>query len=137
VVQGLALIAPQSYPNPFASYEAIMPGQPVSALRDFQCVPQYVPEYLKMSVCVIFPQDNHFQVITVTSRNQVITKIDFNVRRLRVADLISRWGNPDNIVKTRRDYVLRWNSGASASVQLGQRFTYRLNVQVTVAQLVA
>lgn len=103
--------------DPFAAYAALMPGQPTSALADFNCRHVYVPESLKQSRCTISPTSNYIESISVTSVSKNIAEVSVALSDVRIGDLYMLWGRPSRIFKERRRYVVQWANGTTAYVQ--------------------
>jgi hypothetical protein len=100
------------FPDPFAAYTDIFPGQPRSAViaRGFSC--QSSPQY-----CTAAPADGPFFLVAVTLANDSVRRLDFTVRQntLVMGDLPLAWGRP-RIQIYQESVILNWTAlGVSAN----------------------
>jgi hypothetical protein len=93
-----------------------MPGQPTSALADFNCRHVYVPKSLKQSRCMIPSTSNYIAAIYVVSREKTIIEVGIGLKSVRIGDLVMLWGRPSRILKERRRFIVQWNNGATVYV---------------------
>jgi VCBS repeat-containing protein len=131
VLAGAELIFPGGYPDPFAAYDAIMPGQPSVALSDYACHTQYTPDTASQTICHIRSEDDLFRLVTVTVEDNTIRQLSFYIRGLQVVDVIRHWGPPTTHNWEGRSYILHWGNSMFAFVlPQGGRFTYQWRVQL-------
>jgi len=96
VLGGMRLANTGEYPDPFAPYEAIMPGQPVAALEQYPCqFEKALDREPEPSFCRIRPGEGVFSEVIVLFYNDKIWQVVFKTEVLRVGDLVQRWGYPD------------------------------------------
>ena len=123
------------YRDPFAPYEALMPGQPIaSASRAGHCDAEPVgdgPEFIR---CVAHLDDPVFVSVTATGNQDTIIQTAFQVKDLRVGDVVVRWRTPELVTNYRYLVYVYWHDdGLFATIHpAGQRerFNYQLLVKV-------
>lgn len=77
-----------------AAYERLMPGKPVTALAEFECVPTNSLYSGVAPQCLIEGVAN-FKWILVTTGQGGITNLAGAPNMMTVGDLVLRWGRPD------------------------------------------
>jgi hypothetical protein len=94
----------QALHNPFAAYEAIMPGQPSANLENYPCN-TYGDD--TSTVCTFSLKEGSFRSVAV-GYDHTIKWISFTVRsgRLYLSDLILCWGRPTGVVPSNRLYEI-------------------------------
>jgi hypothetical protein len=145
------------YHDPFAPYEALMPGRPIApASRMFhfdaqpegdapgtiRCVVNLDdPAFVSMTApgttrCVVNLDDPAFVSITATGTLDTFTQTVLHVTNLRVGDVVLRWGRPDSVTKYLYMFDLFWHDdGLSATIYpVGER--ERFNPGLPVEYLV-
>lgn len=134
VVSGMRLAYRAEYPDPFAPYEMLMPGQPVTA-DSYRLCPPYVVPFMEgyMAQCHINPTDvSPFEWVIASVDNDYFQKIKFHAEGLSVGDLVRRWGRPAFVAGNEHYFYVRWEQGLFAIVEPGGRtgqFDYLLPVQ--------
>jgi hypothetical protein len=109
--------------DPFAAYEAIMPGQPSANLEKYPC-DIYGDD--TSTVCTFSLKEGSFASVAI-GYDHAIKWISFAVRsgKLYLSDLILCWGKPTSVVpdyslhETRWRY-LRWGKPPSATIIASQ-----------------
>jgi hypothetical protein len=126
VLAGTALAYPDGYPDPFAPYDEVMPGQPAKALEVYPCVSHVsLHGEGQHNLCYIWPEEAIFRSITATVCNEIILDLTFNVKNVQIVDLVELWGRPDTIDEVPRAYRLRWDEGIYAVSSATERFTFQ------------
>jgi hypothetical protein len=117
--------------DPFASYDAIMPGQPMTAVAHYSCTGSYLPleTAYREFYCQIRPSNGPFLSVSIVGQDDMIQALSFTVKGLRVGDLIQRWGRPSVVQKRKRYYLIRWGEAIYATVHTVGLFTYQSEVQ--------
>ncbi len=89
------LLTGGKYTDPFKRYTAILPGNPINVLSSYNCsiTQQRVNEQIDSSrfMCVIFPQDDFFDIIHIEAQNNKITGITFYATNVSVGQLLLHW----------------------------------------------
>lgn len=132
---GQQAMSPKS--DPFASYDEILPGQPVAALNAYPCGPfylesVYISRNLPFMNCQIRLESGLIQLITVVCSDGVIQQLKFDVVGLEFADVLQRWGPPDVLEQTKQFYIARWDEGVLVRGGLSKAFSYHAPVQSVV-----
>ena len=121
------LLVQGAYVDPFTRYEAIMPGQPMSALTAYNCsiIQPRINEQLNTSKfsCSLFPQDGTFDLIHVEGTNQAITEVTFYAANLNLGQVMLHW-NPNAHPKTNGSSI-DWNAGYYSIAVLEAEFDYQ------------
>ena len=132
---GMQLVFAREYLDPFAPFEAIMPGQPSGALSQYSCRIEQTPKLIDdLSICRIYPGEGPFYQIVVVFDHRIL-RIVFKTERLRVGDLIQRWGRPDVTRNGRGDFYIEWHKAlyaVAAPLSFRGRFSYLLPVDLLV-----
>lgn len=117
--------------DPFAPYDAIMPGQPMTAVARHSCSVSFLPPEIAYRVfyCHIHPRNGPFLAVSVVGQDDTIRALSFRVQGLRVGDLVQRWGRPNVVQKRKRYYLMRWGEDIYATVHTVGWFTYQSEVQ--------
>jgi hypothetical protein len=93
-VVGLFLVQ-GDYTDPFARYDAIMPGNPISVLSAYHCSVSQSRINGRLNLdhfsCAIFPQDGFFDIIHVEGRNGKITELTFYATHVSLGELALHW----------------------------------------------
>jgi hypothetical protein len=133
---GIALLVSKAFSapeaiDPFASYDAIMPGQPMTAAALYSCSVSYLPSEIAYRVfyCQIHPRNGLFLSVSIIGQDDTIRALSFGVQGLRVGDLVQRWGRPDVVQKRRRYYLIRWGEDIYATAHAVGWFTYQAEVR--------
>ncbi|MEO8391958.1 MAG: hypothetical protein ABI700_03105 [Chloroflexota bacterium] len=116
-------VARLTYRDPFASYQAIMPGQSVDAIKDYPC-PLHVETVNRVEKgwCQFDSDKGVFDQVSMVEHKHIITWILFHIRSedLRLGDLILCWGKPIDIVRNFHreilSYDMYWSNQAHARV---------------------
>jgi hypothetical protein len=126
----MSLLYPDGYPDPFAHYAELLPGQPAAVLDTFACRREYPPPSLDTYLCGIHPEDALiFSRIQVLIYNDRIARITFYGSGLQVVDLIQHFGRPSSITVEEEHYILWWEDGTYALIPItARRYTYQLRV---------
>jgi hypothetical protein len=87
----------QAYRDPFAPYEAIMPGHSSETLKQYPCVTW--TDAATTRPCNIALKEDHFDYVQVDYDDHIITQLAFIVHSgsLRLSDLILCWGWPTSV----------------------------------------
>jgi hypothetical protein len=130
VVGGVDVLHADDYVDPFAEYNALMPGQPATAIAGFACSKLYhhAYEYDPITYCQIRPKDGPIVLISVSSREDKIQRISFSMNGMEFGDLVMRWGRPNDIKLSKRYYFGIWKDGIYATAGKNGWFTYRSSV---------
>jgi hypothetical protein len=138
VVATLILVAaavtyPNGYPDPFAPYEELRPGQSTEVLEKFDCRVMDSDYGPPNSRCAITPNDNIFERIEVISWDERLRYVVFYGETLQVVDLVRRWGKPDVITQIGFRFNLRWRGEIVAVAPMAApRFNHQLPVQSVI-----
>lgn len=133
VLVGLNQIDAEGYPDPFAPYEAMMPGQWAVA-SSLPCELKSVPAYVDIIDCQLQPVEGPFVSASSNVYNGRFAQISFSARDLSVGDIVRRWGRPDLVVKLNAgSFYARWIDqglvGLIDPVGPFGRFSYMLPVE--------
>jgi hypothetical protein len=109
VLAGTRLAYPGESADPFAPYEAIMPGQLV-ALSNYPCDPSTTDLYLQNVLCEIHPDSGPFVSVSSHIFNRRFVQTSFSSHDLSIGDVVSRWGRPDAITTTDGFFYVLWNN---------------------------
>jgi hypothetical protein len=129
-----------TYQDPFAPYQAIMPGEPSSALERYSCKPWADETTSTRPVfCQIIPNAGPFDVVFIDYEyNGVIRQIGFSVQRnrLNLGDLLACWGKPTSFEPEDSDFEMgnidmHWGKRVYAVFD-GIRYGARLNYFVPI-----
>jgi hypothetical protein len=127
VLASMVVAFPGGYPDPFAPYALLVPGESRAILASYPCQPQWVPASLGMSVCHIDLGSENFSGVTVYTQNGTVQRVEFGIERLQVVDLARSWGRPDEIKRSRRQYILVWwGAGLLPLCTARRQFSYQL-----------
>ena len=100
--------------DPFAPYEAIMPGQPSAELSRFRCVIE--KDSQGTNICRIHFDGGIFSdVILFSSTEDRITEVTFMANGLRIGDLVDYWGYPE-INHYKNFYILSWQKQGARTI---------------------
>jgi hypothetical protein len=128
VFAGTRLVHTGGDSDPFAPYEAIMPGQPTTALEQYPCQFERASELdTDATVCRIRPGEGIFSQVIVLFHGDRIWQVVFKMEGLRVGDLVQRWGYPDFNENQRGFLSLRGHGEMDAIIALRnplRRFHY-------------
>jgi hypothetical protein len=118
---------PRELPDAFAPYDPLAPGQPTSVLNDYACNSIYAYDYWAsgQSYCQITVTDALIRSVTVIYRDNVINTVWIHPREMRMADVVYRWGRPDDLFVSKLFYIARWESGVYATATTPGRFTLK------------
>jgi len=119
VLGGTQVVYAKRYPDPFAPYEAIAPGQPVGALQSYYCRWQEQMMKFMMVYCEIAPHEGPFGKVMVFAslREAEIQQLTFVAHELYLGDLMLHWGYPYVVETYRRDsFIVRWRGGIYAYI---------------------
>jgi hypothetical protein len=118
-------INPHQAPDAFAPFDALAPGEPVSALGNYACSTVYGYDYWTsgQSFCQINVPDGPIHRVTVVYQSDTIQTIWFHTRRLHMADVAYRWGRPNDLFVGRLFYVAHWEMGVYATAVTRGWFT--------------
>jgi hypothetical protein len=134
---GTKLLNPGGYPDPFVPHQSIisLPGQSIAAVSELPCRVVVLSSHLNQSWCDFMIDTEHFRSVEVVSEQGVITQVWFAVKSLQVVDVVQRWGPPQQIKRSRREYIAIWDSGLVAYCALGRRFHNQLAVKTLLFRL--
>ena len=131
-------INPHEIPDAFATFDALTPGQPVSALHDYSCHYIYAYDYWTsgQSYCQISIPDGLIRSVTVIFKGDTISTIWFHTRDMHMVDVVNRWGRPDDLYVSKLFYIARWENGVYATAVTSGWFTLNAKVSfVSISQL--
>ena len=133
VLAGTRLAHPGDYPDLFAPYEAVMPGQLVT-YSDYPCDRQATDHYLRTILCEIDSGSGPFISVSSNIFQDRFVRTVFVADDLHVGDVIWHWGRPDVVEKfNHQTFYLLWNDQGLVGFidpagPVGQ-FSYRLPVE--------
>jgi hypothetical protein len=118
--------------DPFADYEAILPGQIRHALNAYEFTCNAVDaRYAQTNYCIYKPTTGTFSLVEVLiDQDDKITEVDFTLRDslFRVGDLMLLWGKPSiHPHPTSINFI--WTNGAGATTQYSRHISFSLDVQ--------
>lgn len=98
----------QAYHDPFAPYEAIMPGQPSEMLKAYPC--NIYRDDVATQHCTFSLKEGPFDSVHVIFDHDAIKWIGFNVRQgsLHLSDLVLCWGKPASVKQNFPDDFTEW-----------------------------
>jgi hypothetical protein len=129
------------YQDPFAPYQAIMPGEPSSALEHYPCQRREGGMTgTQTTFCTFIPGEGPFDFVTIEYEyNGVIKQIGFSVQRNRLylGDLLPCWGKPISLEPEGSDFEkgyidMHWGKHVYAgfdTLHYGSRLSYRLPIE--------
>jgi hypothetical protein len=122
--------------DPFAVYDALVPGQPVAILDDYPCRFTPVPaEGLEGTVfCQIYPETGPICLVTVLGQGDTIQTLSFALDGIQVGHLAQRWGRPDAVQRGSGFMITRWGNSIQATTQAFGWFTYLSRVDLVVVR---
>lgn len=110
VVGGMRLISAGDYSDPFAPYEAMMPGQP--AQIPATCSPHLIYGASALeAICFTDCDECAIGSAIAAIYEGRIRDVWFYADKLYVGDVVQHWGWPDRIVKDYLYYYLLWDNG--------------------------
>jgi hypothetical protein len=118
--------------DPFAAYDAILPGQSIAVLENYDCNSQYDSPETGASFCQIHPQEGAMLLVNVTSQDGIIQNVSFAPNGLRFAEVVLHWGRPDILQKSERHYIARWKAGVYATATSHRPFSFNSPVHTIV-----
>jgi hypothetical protein len=125
------------YPDLFAAYDAIMPGQTSAALSQYPCHFEKGQHDSEPTLCRIQPEDGIFSEVMVTFQSDDrIREVTFKPQVLRVGDLILRWGLPDIPTESREYVYLRWRARGIYAVVSPDTHTRRFSAWLPVYSII-
>jgi len=132
VLGGMRLANASGYPDPFAPYEAAMPGRSIDSAALFPCRFREMRLVRDMTGYCQLHSDNDTLLVTFTVQFDRFRRLSYRGGNFQFGDLVNRWGYPDGIetIATRNGVLVfhaRWNSGVYAiinPVQLSMRLNY-------------
>jgi hypothetical protein len=127
------LLYPGGHSDQFATYDAIMPGQPITALNWYPCYYEKGLERdLEPTLCHIRPGKGIFSEVIVLFHSDSIWQVTFKTEALTVGDLVQRWGFPDVHHDNQGVLFLQWRGGSVYAVVSPdthkRRFSYLMPV---------
>ena len=134
VLVSMNLIHKEGYPDPFAPYEAMMPGRFLSALEDRPCEFDVTPGNTFKFTCDLALNSDPLAAVSATAYNGRFVQISFRGGDWYIGDVIAHWGRPDRVVRVnhRSFYVIWVDQNLAAFIDpvgpIG-RFNYRAPVE--------
>ena len=108
-------LANGEYADPFALYEAMMPGQPATVSGNcawrYETIPASMGEQI---YCEIYPSEGPFVSVFADVHNARFVGISFYANDLYVGDIVRHWGWPALIGKNGSQFYARWDTGEYA-----------------------
>ncbi len=117
VLGGTGLANTRGYPDPFAPYEAIMPGQPTTALEHYPC--QFERVYAmetEPTVCRLRLNERIFDEVIVQFYGDKIWQVVFKPEGLHFGELVQRWGFPDIDAIYPHSVYMHWGETVYATI---------------------
>ncbi len=119
VLGGTGLVYPGGYPDPFAPYEAMMPGQTIGSSALSLCLFDNMLLVRDMTGYCQLHSDNDALLVTIMVQFDVVQRLSFRGGHFQFGDLVKRWGRPTVIetFATESQAVIfhtRWSSGIYA-----------------------
>ncbi len=120
VLVGSALRYTGGYPDPFALYEAMMPGQSINSSELSPCRFQEMWLVRDMiGYCQLYPDASPFRLVTIKAQGDRVQRLSLRAYGLFYGDVVARWGMPDvvePIVTENEEMIIhaRWRSGVYA-----------------------
>ncbi len=109
VLGGAGLAYPGEYPDPFAPYEAMMPGQWAVASRELPCDFLIIYRFGDTVACELWPLEGPFVSVASNTYRGNFVRSSFSADDLYVGDVIRHWGRPDLVVKfNHRSFYVLW-----------------------------
>jgi hypothetical protein len=116
VLLWMRLRYPNRYPDSFAAYDGIMPGQPLMASTQLSCHSQTVGIVNNITYCQITSLDERVRSATMTVRGGRVSDVWFSVKGVTIGDLVYHWGLPKRIRRDEHFLYLTWRHGLHAIV---------------------
>jgi hypothetical protein len=145
VIQTAVLVAARiiygnDYPNPFARYATIMPGQSMDIFTPNWCssYEEYVVEVNMIRICHTYPDEAPVSSIRIYIRDHLIQNLTFQVKGLYIGDLVMLWGHPSIQSYYGETYYARWETGVyTVTVPIGRssRLSYWQSVDLLSIEL--
>jgi hypothetical protein len=134
VLVGAWLAHPGESPDPFAPYEAMMPGQSTVVLRNHPCESKIRSAYNEMLYCETFPTNSPFASVSASIQDGRYILTEFDATNLSVGDIVRRWGRPDRVWRSNQyAFHLIWSDqglfGIIDPVGSIERFSYMSRVE--------
>lgn len=108
----LVVGAAASFPNPFAAYDGLMPGQLAAGVGVNAAVCDNGSPREARKVCAVQPQTGLFHLISFTETQGNIVETSFYSEPLQLGSLLAEWGEPETIRRnpSGRTFTLGWDS---------------------------
>jgi len=89
-----------TYKDPFAPYQAIMPGQLANVLERYACDPPFTDKTSADTTSCLFKPEGGPIIVIFVQYDHIIRRIGFSVRQgnLHLVDLTQCWGRPTGLV---------------------------------------
>jgi hypothetical protein len=123
-----------SYADPFAPYEGMMPGQWMGTPGDLPCDFQLIPGSVEVTDCETHRSNGPFVSVTSSVFGGRVVRTWFRANNLYIGDIVQHWGRPDVVVRYNdRSFYVLWGSqglmGIIAPVGAIGSFNYMLPVE--------
>ncbi len=132
-----SLVVQGEYPDPFAHYDAISPGNSTQALSEYPCAisqsrsnGQLVPSHFS---CAIFPQDGYFDIIHVEGRDNEITELTFYATKVTLGQLALHWKPAFRPQSTEETMV--WNNRFYRLEVVGSKLDYQISIRMFTVKI--
>jgi len=133
---GMGLLSTGRDSDPFVSYDALMPGQPLSAMEHFSCLFQQVGSIVgDVTFCQMRPPDGSFRSVIATLQSGSVQELTFQVQGLAIGDIIRHWGQPERITQDARYFYLTWKQGVYVLIEPVEPIR-RFSLLISVKQLI-
>jgi hypothetical protein len=134
------IVYPTELPDPFAAYEAMMPGEFATGLENPVCNFQGGSGYRSVLHCELQPQDSFFVSGVSNTHNGMFVFTTFIPNRLYIGDVIGHWGRPDDVKRlSDQSFYVRWHDhrliGIIDPVGPLTRFSYMLPIERLIIAL--
>lgn len=127
----LQLVYPGEYADPFAPYEAMMPGQVITP-EAAPCIYRIEYRMTPMTICRLQPSDGVFASVIAIIRGNRVNATYFIANKLYLGDIVRQWGKPDSIGKLGPNLIVSWDnqalSGTIRPAMKIERFNFMLPV---------
>lgn len=132
VLVGSRMTYPNEYPDPFAPYEAMMPGQEIT-VEDVPCDFIIRREYDETTSCETYPKNEVFNSVTSSVSGSGFVQTVFSFNHVLVGDIIRHWGRPDSVERLGPNFVVSWGEHGLNGVIIPVRKVGQLSYMTSVA----
>ena len=134
LIGGASLSSIGVYTDPFIPYDAILPANPASALKKFNCpiAHEYINGQIQTSrySCTIIVQDEVFDIIHVDIQYEKIAAVTFYMNHVSLGQPLLHWEPLEHPTVT--DIGVSWNTATESFTAYGARLNYHSPIRILI-----